>query len=465
MGCRTGIARRFCAASLLIAGAALFWLAVTAGTASVAHAQGAAAIVVEGNRRVEAETIRNYFRLGPGERIDAAKIDAAYKALYGTGLFEKVEIIPSGARVVVRVIENPVINRVAFEGNRRLKDEQILLEVQSKARGTFSRPLVQADVSRIIEIYHRSGRYNIRVEPKIIQQPNNRVDLIFEINEGDKTTVRKIVFVGNRSYSDQRLRNEVKSRQANILSFLQSNNVYDPDRVEGDRGLLRRFYLKNGFADVRIVSAVGEFVPDISGFIITFTIDEGPRYRFGKVEIQSRIAGVDAAVLRNRVFAYAGGIYNAEAIEKTVEDLTIEISRRGYPFAAVRPRGDRDFETKLVSVVFVIEDGPRVYVERINVRGNTRTRDYVIRREFDFAEGDAFNRALVDRGERRLKNLNYFKNVKITNEPGSAPDRVVINVDVEEQSTGEFAISGGYSTSDGFVGEVSVGERNLLGRG
>ncbi len=422
-------------------------------------------IVVEGNRRVEAETIRSYFRLGPGEQLDAAKIDSALKALYGTNLFQDVRINRAGGRVVVVVVENPVINRVAFEGNKRAKDEQLASEIQSKPRGTFSRATVQSDVARIIELYQRSGRYDVTVEPKIIELPNSRVDLVFEVREGIKTGVRKIIFVGNRSYADQRLKNTIRTTETNILSFLKTSDVYDPDKVEADRDLLRRFYLKNGYADVRIVSAVGEYIPDRSGFYITFTIEEGERYRFGSVELQSRISAIDPAALRGRMQAGPGEIYNAEAIEKTVEDLTIEIAKRGYPFAAVRPRGDRNYDTKLVNVVFVIEEGPRVYVERINVRGNTRTRDYVIRREFDFGEGDPFNRAMLDRAERRLKNLNYFKTVKITNEPGSAPDRVVLNVDVEEQSTGEFAVAAGFSTADGLVGEVSIGERNLLGRG
>ena len=447
-------------AGFLVLGLLICLLA--SGVGSSVQAQ---TIVVEGNRRVEAETIRSYFRLSPGERLDAAKIDSALKALYGTNLFQDVRISQSGGRVIVVVIENPVINRVAFEGNKRAKDEQLAGEIQSKPRGTLSRATVQADVARIIEIYQRSGRYDVSVEPKIIELPNSRVDLVFEIREGIKTGVRKIVFVGNKSYSDQRLKNAIRTTETNILSFLKTSDVYDPDKVEADRDLLRRFYLKNGYADVRIVSAVGEYIPDRSGFYITFTIEEGERYRFGSVDLQSRIPAIDPAALRGRMQARPGEIYNAESIEKTVEDLTIEIAKRGYPFAAVRPRGDRNYDTKLVNVVFVIEEGPRVYVERINVRGNTRTRDYVIRREFDFGEGDPFNRAMVDRAERRLKNLNYFKSVKITNEPGSAPDRIVLNVEVEEQSTGEFSVAAGFSTADGLVGEISIGERNLLGRG
>jgi outer membrane protein insertion porin family len=324
---------------------------------------------------------------------------------------------------------------------------------------------VQADVQRIIEIYRRSGRFDVRVEPKIIDRANNRVDLVFEINEGGKTGVKRLLFVGNNSYSGYRLKEVIKTTESNLLSFLQTTDIYDPDRIEADRDLLRRFYLKHGYADVRIIAATGEYDPALKGFIVTFTIDEGPRYRFGTVDITSNVRAVDANTVRARLRAKSGDIYNAEAIEKSVEDLTIEIAKQGYPFATVRPRGDRNFEAQRINVVFVVDEGVRSYIERINVRGNIRTRDDVIRREFDFSEGDPYNRALVDRAERRLKNLNFFKTVKISNEPGSAPDRVVINVEVEEQSTGQFSIAGGYSTQDGFMGEVSIGERNLLGTG
>jgi outer membrane protein insertion porin family len=432
---------------------------------SFAVAQTASSIVVEGNRRVEADTIRSYFTPRPGERVDAAKIDQALKALYKTGLFQDVRINQAGGRLVVTVVENQVINRVAFEGNKKVKDDQLTTEVQSKARGTLSRPMVQADVQRIVEIYRRNGRFDVRVTPQIIELPNNRVDLVFEINEGEKTVVKEINFVGNNAYSTSRLKDVIKTAQSNLLSFLQSNDIYDPDRLEADRDLIRKFYLTHGYADIRVVSAVAEYDPAHSGFVVTFTVDEGEQYHFGRVDAETNVGAIDVGVLRSRLRVHSGDVYNAELIEKTVEDLTVEASRRGYAFASARPRGDRDYTKRLVNVTFVIEEGARAYIERINIRGNTRTRDYVLRREFDLSEGDPYNRALVDRAERRLKNLNYFKTVKITNEPGSAPDRIVLNVDVEEQSTGEFSIAGGYSTADGAMAEVSIGERNLLGQG
>jgi outer membrane protein insertion porin family len=465
MGLFVRVVRGLGVAGLVLAGAILGPTAAPFGGIRAAVAQSANEIVVEGNRRVEAETIRSYFKAGPSGRIDAARIDAALKALYATGLFQDVKINPVGNRIVVTVVENSVINRVAFEGNHKAKDDQLQSELQSKPRGTYSRAVVQSDVQRIIDVYQRSGRYDVTVVPKIIELPNSRVDLVFEINEGAKTGVEKIQFVGNKAYSDYRLKDVIKTSQSDWLSWIRSNDFYDADRVEADRDLLRKFYLKNGYADVRVVSAFAEFDPQRKGFVITYTIDEGAQYRFGTVDINSKLSNVDANALRPRLRMVPGGVYNADAIDKTVEDLTIDIAKRGYPFAVVRPRGERNFEAHRIDLAFLIEEGPHTYVERINIRGNTRTRDYVIRREFDLVEGDAYNRALIDRAERRLKNLNYFKVVKITNEPGSAPDRVIVNVDVEEQSTGEFAFSGGFSSADGVLGEVSVGERNLLGRG
>jgi outer membrane protein insertion porin family len=433
--------------------------------ASPAAAQMVSSIVVEGNRRVEADTIRSYFKPGPNGALDAGRIDDGLKALIETGLFQDVKISRPGGRVVVTVIENAVIGRIAFEGNKKVKDEQLSAEIQSKPRGTFSRPMVQSDAQRIAEIYRRSGRYDVHVTPEIIEQPNNRVDLVFTIAEGQKTGVKSIDFVGNTTYSSYRLKDVIKTRESNLLSFLGGADVYDPDRVEADRDLIRRFYLKNGFADVQVVAALTEYDPERKGFLVTFKIEEGQQYRVGSVDFQSSIATLDGNALRGFSRVNVGSLYNVEAVEKSVEEMQIEASRRGYAFAVVRPRGDRNFDAHTVSVVFAVDEGPRVYIERINVRGNTRTRDFVVRREFDISEGDAYNRALVDRAERRLKNLDFFKSVKITTEPGSSSDRVVLIVDLEEKSTGDFSVSGGYSTTDGALAEVSISERNFLGRG
>jgi outer membrane protein insertion porin family len=433
--------------------------------ASPAVGQTVSSIQVEGNRRVEVETIRSYFKPGPGGHLGQAQIDDGLKALIETGLFQDVKISQAGGRVLVSVIENPVIGRVAFEGNKKVKDEQLSAEVQSKPRGTLSRPMVQSDAQRITEIYRRAGRYDVRVNPEIIEQPNNRVDLVFTITEGSKTGIKSVEFIGNSAYSSYRLKDIIKTHESNLLSFLGGNDVYDPDRVEADRDLIRRFYLKNGFADVQVVAALTEYDPERKGFLVTFKIEEGQQYRVAAVNFQSAISTLDGNALRSYSRVHVGALYNAEALEKSVEEMQIEASRRGYAFAIVRPRGDRNFEAHTVSITFGIEEGPRTYIERINVRGNTRTRDYVIRREFDISEGDAYNRALVDRAERRLKNLDFFKTVKISSEPGSSSDRVILVVDLEEKSTGDFSVSGGYSTTDGALAEVSISERNFLGRG
>ncbi|EIG63448.1 outer membrane protein assembly factor BamA [Bradyrhizobium canariense] len=453
-------------ATLIMFGAPVLAPVGAAFVSSSALAQTVQSISVEGNRRVEVETIRSYFKPGPGGRLDQGAIDDGLKALIETGLFQDVRINRgAGGQIVVSVVENPVIGRIAFEGNKKIKDEQLTGEVQSKARGTFSRAMVQSDTLRIAEIYRRSGRYDVRVTPEVIEQPNNRVDLVFTVEEGAKTGVKSIEFVGNNAYSSYRLRDVIKTHESNLLSFLASSDIYDPDRVEADRDLIRRFYLKNGFADVQVVAALTEYDPEKKGFNVTFKIEEGSQYRVGSIDFRSSIPNFDPTSMRNYSRVNVGSLYNVESVEKSVEEMQIEASRRGYAFAVVRPGGDRNFEAHTVSVVFNIDEGPRTYIERINLRGNTRTRDYVIRREFDVSEGDAYNRALVDRAERRLKNLDYFKSVKITTEPGSSSDRVILLVDMEEKSTGDFSVSGGYSTTDGALAEVSVSERNLLGRG
>jgi outer membrane protein insertion porin family len=454
----------------VLAALIMFAVPVAATLAAVlvstpAAAQGVASIGVEGNRRVEVETIRSYFKPGPGGRLTQAEIDDGLKALIETGLFQDVRINQAGGRLVVVVVENPVIGRIAFEGNKKVKDDQLSAEIQSKPRGTLSRPMVQSDAQRIAEIYRRSGRYDVRVNPEIIEQPNNRVDLIFTITEGQKTGVKSVEFIGNVAYSSYRLKDVIKTHESNLLSFLGGADVYDPDRVEADRDLIRRFYLKHGFADVQVVAALTEYDPEKKGFLVTFKIEEGQQYRVASVDFQSSIGTLDASSLRSFSRVGVGSLYNAEALEKSVEEMQIEASRRGYAFAIVRPRGDRNFEQHTVSIVFAVDEGPRTYIERINIRGNTRTRDYVIRREFDLSEGDAYNRALVDRAERRLKNLDFFKSVKIVTEPGSSSDRVILIVDLEEKSTGDFSVSGGYSTTDGALAEVSISERNFLGRG
>jgi outer membrane protein insertion porin family len=460
MGLRTALARRYLAAGIVVGIALLPW-----GPRLAAAQSPAASIAVEGNRRVEADTIRGYFKPRSGEPLDAAAVDAGIKALYASGLFNDVKITRSADGLTVTVVEAPIIDRVQLEGNRSLKDKQLTGELQSKPRGPLIAATVQADVVRIVDLYKHSGRYDVRVVPKTIARTADRVDLVFEIAEGEKTTVRRIDFVGDRAFAASRLKGVIKTGVTNVLSFLTGSDLYDADRIEADCDLLRRFYLAHGYADVRVAAARAELDPAQKGIVVTFTIEEGEPYRFGAIDIQSRVAQIDGPSLAGELKVRAGDTYNAAAIDKTVDDLTIGLARRGFPFGAVRARSAPNPDRKTVDLVFTVEEGARTYVERINIRGNLRTRDYVIRREFDIVEGDAFNRALIDRAERRLKALAYFKTVKIVTEPGSTPDRVVVDVDLEEQETGDLTFGIGYSTVDGVVGNVSVGDRNFLGSG
>ncbi|MEM6615917.1 MAG: outer membrane protein assembly factor BamA [Pseudomonadota bacterium] len=444
---------------------AVLSLPVSLVATSEASAQTVSQIVIEGNQRIDDDTIRSYMSLEPGRGYSAFLADESLKALFETGLFEDVRIQRRGSSVVVTVVENPVVNRVAFEGNKKLKDEVLSQEVQLQPRSTYSRAKVQADTQRILEIYRRTGRFGARVEPKLIQLPQNRVDVVFEIDEDKKTGVTRINFVGNRAFGEGTLREVITTKQSGILNFLRATDIYDPDRLQADQELLRRYYLTKGYADFRVVSATADFDPEGNAFFVTFTVDEGEKYTFGDVEIETTISDLDPSFLRSSVRTRPGDTYDAELVDKTLEALTVEVATRGYAFAQVRPDGIRDPESRTISLVYFIEEGPRVYIERIDIVGNTRTLDRVIRREFDLAEGDAFNSVLIRRAERRLNALGYFESVRISNSPGTTPDRVVVTVEVVEQPTGQLEFGAGFSTADGLIGDVSITERNLLGRG
>lgn len=422
-------------------------------------------IVVEGAQRIAPDTVLSYITLKEGDPFDSQTVNRALKALFATGLFADVTLQRQGDRLIVRVVENPIINRIAFEGNKRISDEILESEVQLRPRVVYTRTRVQNDVKRIVEIYRRSGRFAAKVEPKVIQLEQNRVDLAFEIEEGPPTGVEKISFIGNRYFSDSALIGEIQTKQTRWYNFLTSNDTYDPDRLTFDRELLRRFYLANGFADFRVESAVAELTEDREAFFITFTLDEGERYSFGTFDVISRIPEVEAEPLKELIELETGDYYDADAVENAVLTLTDAVGDRGYAFAQVRPIVDRDAEQRIINITFEIGEGPKVYVERIDIRGNVRTLDKVIRREFQLVEGDAFNSSKLRRSRDRLRGLGFFETVEVNNVPGSARDKTVVEVDVEEQSTGEFSIGAGFSSSVGALAEISVRERNLLGRG
>ncbi len=407
------------------------------------------AIKVEGNQRIEDSTIRSYMLVQPGDPFDPDRIDRSLKSLFATGLFQDVTLQRQGNTLVVHVVENPIVNRIAFEGNRKLTDDQLRAAVQLRPRAVFTPQLAQADRQRILNAYAKAGRYAATVDPRIIRLDQNRVDVVFEINEGATTLVSRIAFVGNHAFSEGRLRDVIASREEAFWRFLSNSDEYDPERVNFDKELLRRFYLKNGYADFEVKSATAELAPDRSAFLLTFVISEGEKYRIGKVDIDNKLRNLDTATLRPLVGIEPGDTYDGDAVEKTAQALQDAIQQRGYAFVEVKPRIARDRAKHTVDLVFDIAQGPRVYVERIDISGNTRTKDKVIRREFHIAEGDPFNATEVRQARQRLQDLGYFNSVQVNTVPGSAPDRAVVNTVVDEKATGELTIGGGYSTELG----------------
>jgi len=423
-------------------------------------------IEVRGNERVEPATVVSYLPIQPGETVDPSRVDLALKTLFRTDLFSDVKIeLQADGTLLVRVDENPIINRVLFEGNKALKEDKLKDEVSVRPRGIFTRAKVQSDVARIVELYRRSGRISANVTPQIVQLPQKRVDLIFKIDEGPKSGILRVNFLGNKAYSDNDLRDVVVTEQSRWYKFFSSNANYDPDRLEYDREQLRKFYRNRGFYDFRVSSAVAEFAPDKNGFAVTYTIDEGRRFRFGKVEVKSELKKLNPEVLRALVTIRPGQLYEDQKIESSTDAITFAAGAAGFAFVDVRPRYTPNREKGTIDVVFDVQEGPRVYVDRIDIVGNTQTLDYVIRREMSLVEGDPYNRALVDRSKNNIKGLGFFKDVDITEVAGSAPDRTGLQVKVTEQPTGEFSFSAGYSSVDQLVIDLGVTQRNFRGRG
>lgn len=432
--------------------------------AASSEAATVSSIVVTGNTRIDASTVKSYVLIVPGKSFGSADIDESVKSLYGTGLFSDVTINVSGSRLVVKVVENPIVNRVLIRGNKKVKSNVLMPLLQTKPRGVLTDAKLQGDVQAITDYYATQGRSLASVTPEVTPLADNRVDVTIQINEGARTGVGTITFVGNSAFSDSRLRSVINTKVHGLLSWLNRKDVYSEAKLAADQESLRRFYLSHGYADFRVISVDTDFNEAKGRYHIVFTIEEGDKYRFSTVNVDSTIPGVDGSALRRFVETRPGAVFDAVDIEKSVEALTIEVSRLGHPFVQVRPRGDRNYENHTISVTYLVDEGPRLYVERIEILGNTKTRDYVIRREFDFSEGDPYNRVLVDKAERKLRNLGYFKSVLISTEPGSSPDRVVVIVSIEEDATGDISLGGGIST-EGLVAEISLNERNFLGRG
>ena len=422
-------------------------------------------VIVEGTQRIEPDTVRSYMTLKAGEHFSNRKINDSLKTLFATGLFADVTIRRQGAAIVVNVVENPIISRIAFERNKEISDDTLRSEVQLRPRIVFTRKRVQGDVKRLLELYRRSGHFSAKIEPKVIQLEQNRVDLVFEIDEGEEASVSRIVFVGNSFFADDALRGVIQTKEERWYRFFSSSDTYDPDKLTFDRELLRRYYLENGFADFRVVSAVAELTADQRNFFVTFTIDEGNRYKFGKIEATSRVKEIQPEQLLPFIKIKPKSWYSVSQIDDAVLALTNFAGDHGFAFVRARPVVTRDREKQTINVIFELQEGPKVFVERINISGNVRTLDSVVRREFRLIEGDAFNAAKVRRSRQRIQNLGYFGKVEINNLPGSDPDKTVIQVDLEEQSTGELNLGFGFSTSEGGLIDAGITERNFLGRG
>lgn len=422
-------------------------------------------ILVEGNQRIEARTVQSYLLVEPGDAFDPDRIDLSLKTLFATNLFADVSIDRRGNDLVIQVVENPIINRVIFEGNRALNDDKLREEIQAAPRGIFTAARVQSDVQRIMELYRRSGRFAAKVEPQYKPLEQNRVDLIFEVTEGPVTGVRSINFIGNQAYSDSRLRSEIVTKQSRLWRFFSSNDNYDSNRLEYDRERLREFYQNDGYYDFRVTSAVAELTPDQKDFYITYTVDEGRQYDFGEIKVETALEKLDANVLQAVVPIQEGELFRGSLIETTIDSLTYAAGVAGYAFVDVRPQISVNEESGRIDITFALDEGPRVYIERINIVGNTQTLDRVIRRELRLSEGDAFNRILLDRSRNRVRALGFFKDVEVIESPSEQPDRTIVDVKVTEQSTGELSFAAGFSSVDAYLFDLSASQRNLRGRG
>ncbi|MFO1025392.1 MAG: outer membrane protein assembly factor BamA [Acetobacteraceae bacterium] len=423
------------------------------------------AIQVEGNQRIETGTIRSYLLVQPGDAFDRDRLDRSLKTLYATGLFQDVQLSRSGNNLLVKVVENPIVNQVAFEGNKKMTDDQLRPELQLRSRAVFTPALAESDRQRILDMYAKAGYYDAQVDAKIIRLPDNRVNVVYQVNDGQATLIAKIVFNGNKAFSESRLGEVINSREQRWWRFLSSADEYQPEKLAYDKELLRRFYLKNGYADVEITSATAELSPDRKGFFLSFTIREGERYRVGDVTIKSQLRNLNGDQLRDALKMSSGDWYDGDAVGRTADQIEQEVHNKGYAFVEVRPRVDREQDKHIINLTFDVGEGPRVYVERIDIVGNTRTKDKVIRREFQLAEGDAFSAEAVRRSRTRLTDLGYFQNVDVRTSPGSAPDKAILTTQVTERATGELTFGGGYSTDAGALLDIGLSERNIIGTG
>lgn len=457
---RTTTLRFICAlTTALVTHAALAAPAVNGGETRIN------AIEVRGTQRIETSAVETYLGITPGTDVSRSEISEGLKKLYDTGFFSDINITPSGNVLVVEVKENPSINEVRFEGNDRISTEDLEKEINLKSRSIYTKSRVQDDLKRLLEVYRRNGRYSANITPKIVPLEQNRIDLIYEITEGPEAQIRHITFIGNDSFSKSTLERVMNSEEAAWWRFLSNNDKYDPERLNYDQELLRRFYQEQGYADFKVTSAIAELSPNKDAFFLTFTVYEGPQYTIGNVEVNSKI-GKDLPSFKEEILTKTGDLYNSSDIEGTIDNLIRALGDKGFAFVDIVPKVDRRTDGKhVIDLTYNVQPGPRVYVERINITGNARTLDEVIRREFRLAEGDAYSSTKLKRSEQRLNNLGYFEKVSVTTNPGSTPDKTVVDVNVVEKSTGEITFGAGYSTTDGALADFGIRERNFLGRG
>jgi outer membrane protein insertion porin family len=430
-----------------------------------AQAQTVSRIVVNGNQRVDDATVRSFLTIQVGDRASSSAIQASIASLNATGLFSSVDIRHSGGTLTVSVGENPIVSSVLFEGNQRFSDDQLLAMVNLASRGTFSNDRLASDVRSIELAYEQAGYTGVSVSARTEIADNARMRVIFVVNEGDRSGIAAINFTGNNAFNSGTLKGIINTTETHLLSWLFQDDNLSEDKLNADKELIRLFYANRGYPDARVLSAVAEFDSERNAYFINFAISEGERYSFGTIGLETSIPGLDAEALKGYIRTYEGDDYSLRNLQQSVEDLAYRSTGQGFAFADVRPRLDRDVTNKLFNVTYLVDEGPRIYVERINIFGNTKTRDFVIRRELDFAEGDPFNRSMVTRGKTAIESLNFFSSVNVTTQRGSSPDKIVLTIAVVEKSTGDYGFTAGYSSTDGILGEVSLTERNFLGRG
>jgi len=430
-----------------------------------AQAQTVSRISITGNSRVDDVTLRSYLTIRVGDVATNAKIQASINSLNSTGLFSSVGVRYSGGTLSVSVRENSIVASVLFEGNQRFTDDKLIVLVNLASRGTFTQERLQGDIAAIRSTYDNAGYTNVSVTARTEAVEDGRMRIVFVIDEGDRAGIAAINFTGNNAFNAGTLKGVISTRETGLMSWLFNDDELKQDKLDFDKEAIRFYYVNRGFPDAQVLSAVAEFDAERNAYFVSFTISEGERYSFGEIGIETSIPGLDTDVLKSSIRTYQGNNYSFRDLQRSVEDLAFKATGQGFAFADVRPRLDRDVANKIFNVTYLIDEGARVYVERINITGNTKTRDFVIRRELNFAEGDPFNRSMVTRGKAAIEQLNYFASVGVTTQMGSAADKIILNIAVVEKSTGDYGFSAGYSSTDGVLGEISLTETNFLGRG